>query len=141
MQGDKNGPHRYDDIIGLPRHSSAAHPHMPVADRAAQFSPFAALAGHGAAIRETARLTDQKIELDENSREILDEKLMSAVGRLGEQPEVAVTYFVPDGRKSGGSYATAHGRVKKLDEYEGLIVLSDGTRIPLGDIIGIETEN
>lgn len=134
----KYNPHGYDDIIHLPHHVSTAHPQMAVSGRAAQFSPFAALSGHGAAVRETARLTEQRIELDEDSREILNEKLLMVMERLSERPEAAITYFVPDHRKDGGSYVTAEGRVKKIDEYKGLLVLSDGTGIPLNDIVHLD---
>ena len=109
--------HRYDDIIHLPHHVSTAHPPMPAADRAAQFSPFAALAGHEAAIRETARLTDERAELDENAKAVLDEKLRMIQEMLPAHPEITVTYFQPDAKKSGGAYVSVTGRVKKLDLY------------------------
>lgn len=130
--------HRYDDIIHLPHHVSVTHPPMDVSDRAAQFSPFAALTGHGAAIHEAARLTDQKMELDEDSKETLNEKIMVLIGRLREQPAVTITYFVADGKKEGGYYTAVKGNIKKIDEYEGLIILVDETRVPLCDVIEIE---
>ncbi len=131
---------RYDDIINLPHPTSARHPRMPIHDRAAIFSPFAALTGHGAAIVETARLTDRRIELDEDSRAVLDEKQRILEDVIGQQPEVAVTWFQPDARKDGGSYVTATGKLKRVDGVERTIIFTDGTRIPLDDIIDIESE-
>lgn len=132
-----NGP--YDDIIHLPRHVSAVHPPMPMADRAAQFSPFAALSGYGDAIRESARLTGRRIELDEDAQAALDEKLGLLAGAEGESPEISVTYFLPDRKKSGGAYVTAAGRLKKLDGARRVLRLQCGTEIPLEDILEIES--
>ena len=131
---------RYDDIIALPHPTSERHPRMPIRDRAAIFSPFAALTGHGAAIVETARLTERRIELDEDSRETLDLKQRILEDLAGEQPEVSVTWFRPDARKAGGSYVTATGRLKKTDSVERIMTLTDGTRIPLDDILDIQSE-
>lgn len=125
----------YDDIIHLPHHRSARHPRMPMIDRAAQFSPFAALAGHGAALEETARLTDRKIELAEDEKMLLDEKLRRLLETGGE---AAFTWFLPDGRKEGGTYITAIGTLKRIDTMEGRIILADGTAIPIEDILEIE---
>lgn len=130
--------HKYDDIINLSHHVSRMHPPMPTADRAAQFAPFAALTGHYDAVRETARLTDERIELDESCKEILDRKLRDIRQRLGEEPEVTVTYFVPDERKSGGSYETVTGCVRKIDEYERVLVLTDAARILIDEILELE---
>lgn len=127
--------HKYDDIINLPHHVSGTHAHMPAADRAAQFAPFAALTGHQEAVRETARHTDERIELDESCKEVLDEKLRYIREQAGERPVVTVTYFVPDDHKSGGSYVTVTGRMKKIDEYEKSLVMDDGERIWMEDII------
>lgn len=129
---------KYDDIMYLPHPVSARHPQMPLADRAAQFSPFAALTGHEAAIRETARLTKERVELDESRKEILDERLQMIRENLSEKPEVTFTYFQPDERKSGGAYLTVTGRVKKVDGYERRILLEDGTVVPLEELIDIE---
>lgn len=131
---------RYDDILHLPHPTSQRHPRMPIADRAAIFSPFAALTGHAAAIQETARLTDQRLELDEDTKAALDRKQQMLEGCLVEQPEVTVTWFLPDERKAGGSYVTTVGRLKKTDHVERLMILTDGTRIPLDDILDIESE-
>lgn len=132
--------HQYDDIIDLPHHVSATRPRMSMIDRAAQFSPFAALTGYDAAIKETGRLTDKRIELTEDSRAILDRKQQFLVDNLADYPEVSVTYFVPDERKSGGAYVTVTGRVKKVDDYQRLLTLTDGTKIPLDEILDMESE-
>lgn len=113
---------------------------MPIRDRAAIFSPFAALTGHGVAIVETARLTERRIELDEDSRETLDLKQRMLEELAGEQPEVSITWFRPDARKAGGSYVTSTGRLKKTDGVERVMVLMDGTRISLDDILDIQSE-
>ena len=132
--------HRYDDIIELPHHVSKKHTQMPLYDRAAQFAPFAALTGHEDAIRETARLTEDEILLDESSKELLDERLQYLLEHLTERPEVTVTYFMPDERKSGGAYVTVTGVVKKVDEYRGRIVLEDGREIDFADIVELKVE-
>lgn len=128
----------YNDIINLPHHTSSSRPRMSVLDRAAQFSPFAALTGYDAAVKETARLTDQWIELDEYEKALLDEKLQFVQEHLEDSMEVAVTYFQPDERKSGGKYVLYTGRVKKIDLYERLLVMAGGVRIPIEDIIAVE---
>ncbi len=128
---------QYDDIIHLPHHVSTRHPQMTAADRAAQFSPFAALTGYEAAIAETARLTERKPELDENKKEELDIKLQMIREHLSMKPEAAITYFVPDSRKAGGSYLQVSGIVKKVDEREHLIIMEDGTSIPFHEIYEI----
>ena len=127
----------YDDIINLPHPTSARHPRMPLADRAAIFSPFQALVGHGAAIEETARLTDHKIELTEDEKAVLDEKLrlLLETGAPG-----TFTWFQPDEKKDGGAYVTNLGTIKKIDPLQGIVVLMDGTVIPIEDILEIEDE-
>lgn len=125
----------YDDIIDLPHPTSARHPRMPMADRAAQFSPFAALVGHGAAIEETVRLTDRKIELTEDEKAILDEKLRYLLEAGGE---AVFTWFLPDEKKDGGAYVTNLGTIKKIDPLQGIVVLMDGTVIPIEDILEIK---
>ena len=137
MPNRTDGPHRYDDIIELPHHVSGIHPRMSLHDRAAQFAPFSALSGHGAAIRETARLTDRRIELTESETDLLNEKLMLLQERIEEEPSAEFTWFVPDTRKEGGSYITRSGRVKKFLPSEGIAVLTDGYRIPLEAITEI----
>ena len=132
--------HQYDDIIDLPHHVSATRPRMSMIDRAAQFSPFAALTGYDAAIKETGRLTDERIDLSEESRAALDRKQQLLLDNLADRPEVSVTYFVPDERKAGGAYVTVTGRVKKVDDYQRLLLLTDGTKIPLDEILDMESE-
>jgi hypothetical protein len=130
----------YDDIINLPHHVSKAHPPMAVIDRAAQFSPFAALTGYDAAIRETARMTDERIELDESTKAALNDRLQIMADRMKEHPEIAITYFQPDAKKEGGAYVTAIGTAKKIDECERFVVMTDGTAIFIDDIISIDGE-
>ena len=130
--------HKYDDIIRLTHHVSARHPQMSIHDRAAQFSPFAALTGHDAAIRETERLTEEWVELDEDSKEQLDERLQMIREHLAERPEITFTFFQPDERKQGGAYRTITGKVKKIDEYEHRILLEDGTALMVEHLVSIE---
>ena len=124
----------YDDIIDLPHPTSENHPRMPAADRAAQFSPFAALTGYEAVIHETARLTDERIELNEDE---LAEKLRMVLAWDGEPLLVSITYFQADDRKPGGSYNTDQGYIKRLDELQRMIVMKDGRKIPVDDVIEI----
>ena len=128
----------YDDIIGLPHPMSNKHPQMTLIDRAAQFSPFAALTGYEGAVKETARLTDERLELDEYEKEILNGKLQLIAERLSERPEAEITYFQPDERKAGGAYVSAAGTVKKLLTHEHIVIMEDGTRIPIEDISEIK---
>ncbi len=128
----------YEDIINLPRHVSTTHPHMAAIDRAAQFSPFAALTGYDAAIKETARLTDARVELDEYSTNALNDRLQIIAEHIAQQPEIAITYFQPDIMKSGGSYATAAGMAKKIDEHKRVVIMTDGTTIPIDEIVSME---
>lgn len=125
---------KYDDILHLPHPTSSRHPRMSMADRAAQFSPFAALTGHGAAVSETARLTDRKAELSEDIQGLLDLKQHLLLEHIDEQPEISVTWFQPDVRKEGGQYRTVTARLQRVDAYARLLVLTDGTRIPLDDV-------
>lgn len=128
----------YNDIINLPHHVSPTRPQMSMMDRAAQFSPFAALTGYDAAIKETGRLTDEKIELGEEELSILNMKYQLLVDSLDEEPEVNITYFKPDDRKAGGAYLTASGTVKKIDDFERIIFMKNGTKIPMDDVLSIE---
>lgn len=128
---------KYDDIINLPHHVSKTHPHMSMIDRAAQFSPFMALVGYGDEVKETERLTDVRIEIDEGEKEILNEKLLLIAENLHERPFAAITYFRPDIKKDGGEYVTAEGNVKKINEYEKTVTMTDGTVIQIEEIIGI----
>ena len=118
----------YDDIINLPHHVSSTRPQMSMIDRAAQFSPFAALTGYDAAIKETGRLTDEKIELDEEALSNLNMKFQILFENPDEQPDIAITYFKPDETKSGGAYLTTTDKIKKVDEYERIITTAKGTK-------------
>ena len=122
---------RYDEIINLPHHVSKTRPQMPMSDRAAQFAPFAALTGYDSAIKETGRLTNERIELDEEALTALDRKYQLLMDVFDDAPEVTITYFQPDERKAGGQYVSATGTVKKVDTFGRRIILQDGTRIPL----------
>jgi hypothetical protein len=130
----------YDDIINLPHHISKMRPQMSMKDRAAQFSPFAALTGYDAAIKETGRLTDEKIELDDEALNNLNMKFQILFEKLDEQPDIAITYFKPDETKSGGAYLTTTDKLKKVDEYERIITTANGTKIPMDDVINLESE-
>ncbi len=131
---------KYDDIINLPHHVSPSHPKMPISDRAAQFSPFAALTGYEAAVEETARLTEKKAELSEDMKTVLNEKIQIILDRLDECPEVIITHFVPDKRKDGGAYLRVAGVVKAVDAYERRILMADKTSIPIDQIREIDGE-
>ena len=125
---------RYDEIINLPHHVSKTRPQMSLSDRAAQFAPFAALTGYDSAIKETGRLTDERIELDEEALTALDRKYQLLMDTLDDAPEVTIIYFQPDERKAGGQYVSATGTVKKVDTFGRRILLQDGTRIPLDSV-------
>ena len=128
---------RYDDIIHLQHPTSSKHPRMAALGRAAQFSPFAALTGYEGSIRETARLTETKAELDEDKIAALDMKLRFLADHLTECPEVSITYFKPDSRKQGGAYQVITGMVKKIDAFEKTVLMAEGTLIPIADIFEI----
>ena len=129
---------KYSRIINMPHHVSSKHPRMSMIDRAAQFSPFAALTGYDAAVKETARLTEQKVDLDEYEKADLDERLRIAT-ELGS-PEITIKYFKPDERKIGGSYISVTGVIKKIDSYERIVIMRDGLKIPIDDVNSIEGE-
>ena len=131
---------KYDEIMGLPHHVSKTRPQMPMSDRAAQFAPFAALTGYGSAIKETGRLTDERIELDEEALTALDRKYQLLMDVFDNAPEVTITYFQPDERKAGGRYVSATGAVKKVDDFERRITMQDGARIPMDDVLSIDGE-
>lgn len=128
---------QYADIINLPHHVSVTRPQMSIADRAAQFSPFAALTGYHDTIREAGRLTEEKIEIDEENLSILNLKFRLLVDRLDDEPEITFTYFKPDTRKAGGAYVKMTGAVKKVDDCERLIIMQSGTKIPMDDILNM----
>ena len=128
----------YDDIINLPHHISKKRPQMSLYDRAAQFSPFAALTGHDDAIKETARLTEKQVILDENIREILDKKIQIINSRLKESAvEIKVTYFIRDIYKDGGMYATSVEKIKKVDYIKMVILTENQKIIPVNTITDI----
>ena len=131
---------KYDAIMGLQHHVSKTRPQMPMSDRAAQFAPFAALTGYDSAIKETGRLTDEKIELDEEALTALDMRYQLLIDALDDQPEVTITFFRADERKEGGTYLTVTGTVKKIDTYERLITMQDCAKIPMDDVLTIEGE-
>ena len=130
--------HRYVDILGLPRPVSKNHAPMPLTERAAQFSPFAALTGYGDAVAETARLTQERIELDESRKLQIGAVLSRAQERIREQPEAVLVYFVQDALKEGGSYVTVLGRIRKIDPLSQTLSLTDGTRIPMEDLVELD---
>lgn len=127
----------YNDILHLPHHVSPKRKQMSQHDRAAQFAPFAALTGYDAAVEETARSTGQRVELDENEKQLLNSKLQIIEERLGENFQVSITYFIPDTRKPGGAYRTETGVVKKIHPTEQLLLMSSGTTILINDILAI----
>lgn len=131
----------YDDIIDLPHHVSETHPPMSRADRAAQFSPFAALTGYDVAVRETARVTERRIELDEGVKAELNARLNCILEHLSEHPQVSITYFMPDEKKSGGAYRTVTGAVRKLDSFAKTLTLVDGTVVPMEEMVHVELWN
>ena len=129
---------KYDDIIDLPHHISVSRPQMPMLDRAAQFMPFRALTGYEDAVHETARPTDKKPELTEDEKSLLDMKLQRLADRLDSHPQVTLTWFQPDKRKTGGVYVTTTGQIKKIDDFEGALILLGGERILIEDILDIQ---
>lgn len=143
VSGTMKDPNRYDDMLNLPHHQSKTHPKMTRYNRAAQFSPFAALTGYEDTIAETARLTDCRLELDENAKAILDTKFLMIIDRLNDHQELEFTYYVPDRLKEGGSYQTVSGVVKKISITERILILyaangiSDGPAIQIDQIVDI----
>lgn len=131
---------KYSDIIDMPHHVSTKHPRMSLEDRAAQFSPFAALTGHEDAIKETARITDEFVELDADKKQEIDEKLQMIRMALADNKKIKaqIIYFKPDSKKSGGSYENITGNIKKIDEYNGLIIFDDKTSIKIESVIDID---
>lgn len=129
---------KYDDIINLPHHVSKTRPKMSLEQRSAQFAPFSALTGYEDEIAETGRLVDGRLDLDEEMKQILDRKLQKITDNIKEQPKATITYFVPDNKKDGGKYVTDTGKIKKIDKYKNVIILVDGTEIPINDAVDIE---
>ena len=130
----------YTDILNLPHPTSKKHPRMTRTARAAQFAPFAALTGYNEAVKETARLTTEQLELDDTEKAQLNEKLQLLRQHLPRQLPITITFFIPDTKKAGGSYQTITGPVKKIQEYERRLIMTDGTIIPIDAIIGLYGE-
>ncbi len=131
---------KYADIINMPHHVSPNRPRMSDTDRAAQFSPFAALTGYDSTVAEAGRLTDKKLNISEDMKTVLNEKMQMIFDYLDDKPFISVTYFVPDKKKSGGAYVTVSGVVKEISEYDRAIILTDKTSIPIEQICEIEGE-
>lgn len=131
---------QYDDIINLPHHISKKHPQMSLYARSAQFAPFAALTGYEDAVKETARETYERIEIEDELKSILDSKLQIILGQIKNKPEISFTYFIADSKKDGGKYVVVTGLVKKVDLYNQYIYLADNTEIPINEIIDISGE-
>lgn len=129
----------YSDIINLSRPVSK-RPRMTLEQRSAQFAPFAALTGYEGQVKETARLTNKKIEINEELKEILNQKIQLIQKKIKEQPQIEITYFIPDSKKDGGRYETVTNSVKKIDTYKGEIILIDETTIAIDEIIDISSE-
>ena len=128
----------YEDIVNLPPHISENHSQPTMKDRAARFAPFAAITGYEEMVLEEARVTEERIDLDEGTLSLLNEKLNMIQEFLDEEPEVTITYFEPDKKKSGGAYVSITGLVKRIDEYERLVIMKDGKKINIEDIYGIQ---
>lgn len=131
---------KYEDMLELPHHVSAKRPRMDMIDRAAQFTPFAALTGHDAVIRETARLVDQPVELTESRRAELDAQLQALSEQMVGQSVVTITHYVPDLWKEGGAYVRTTGRIKKVDAVARALVLVDGSGIDLDMITDVDVD-
>lgn len=130
----------YDDIIDLPHPTSMKHPRMSAEARAAQFSPFAALTGYDEAVKETARLTDWKIELGDYQTEKLSKRTDIIIDMLNDEPEVTIEYFVPDEKKDGGAYVSVTVNIKDVDLVNRLFITTDKQKIPMDDVLSIESE-
>ena len=131
---------KYKDIINLPHKQSNKRPHMPLLDRAAQFAPFAALTGYDDAVKETARLTDRQIEIGEDTKIALNERLRIAMEQIENHPVITVTYFMADSRKNGGAYVKHTGVIKKIDECERKVIFRDQMVIPIDCIYEMDGE-
>lgn len=128
---------RYDDIINLERPRYIDLPPMSMHDRAAQFSPFAALVGYEDAVKETARLTDARRELSEDDTAELNRQLGELTKRLSERPKIRVTFFIPDKKKDGGRYASKIGNARTIDQYNNAIVFTDGEAVQIKDMYSV----
>lgn len=130
----------YEDIINIPRHISKTRPQATMADRAARFSPFAAISGYEEMVKEAARVTEERIEITDATKELLNEKLNMIAEFLDEEHEVTITYFEPDKKKSGGAYITITGVVKRIDELKRIVVMKNNKKIKIDDIYALDSE-
>ena len=130
----------YEDIINLPHYVSLKHPQMSMDARASQFAPFAALTGYDDEIKETARLTDKRIEIDEELKQILDMKIQVIKEKIASKPELEITYFIPDDKKDGGRYETIIDNISKIDNYNEKIIMQNGLKIEIKEVIDINSE-
>lgn len=132
-----NNQNKYSDIINLKHHISKVHKQMSLENRAVQFAPFSALTGYDDAIKQTTRITQERIEIDEEFKYTLNKKLIYIHNQISSNPKVTITYFVPDSKKMGGKYQTVTGNVRKIDKYNKIIMLINGLKIPIIEIINI----
>ncbi len=130
----------YEDIVDLPPHISKKHPQPTMMDRAARFAPFAAITGYEEMVLEEARVTEERVDLDEGALSLLNEKLNMIQEFIDEEPEIKITYFEPDKKKSGGAYVSVTGIVKRIDEYEHFVIMMDGKKISIEEIYGLESD-
>ena len=130
----------YEDIVELPPHISKKHPQPTMMDRAARFAPFAAITGYEEMVLEEARVTEERVDLDEGALSLLNEKLNMIQEFIDEEPEIKITYFEPDKKKSGGAYVSVTGIVKRIDEYEHFVIMMDGKKISIEEIYGLESD-
>jgi hypothetical protein len=139
-RGDMSNENKYGTIINHPHHVSERHPPLSRASYAAQFSPFAALTGYDSIVSETARITDEKPDLDEDAKELLSRKLTVVLNHIADKPAITVTYFLPDRKKDGGKLVTVKGTVRRYDELEKIIHMEDGAKIPVNSLMEISGE-
>ena len=140
LEGTRNNMNnKYESIIHLSHHISSKHPKMSIQSRAAQFAPYAALTGYNDEINETARLTNPKIELDMERKNLLDAKMRIILEYITLRPTVHITYFIPDVKKNGGNYVTTVGKIRKIDKFKQYIILENETKIPITEIIEIDS--
>ena len=130
----------YEDIVNLPRPVSKKHPEPPLSERAARFAPFAAITGYEEMVLEEARVTEEKIELDECALTMIDKRLNILQNHLSQSPEITVTYFVPDKKKNGGAYRIITGVAKRIDPYKKLLIINGDEKIQIEDIYKLESE-
>ena len=127
----------YEDIINMPHHVSTKHPKLSMEQRAAQFAPFAALTGYGDAVNETVRFTEDRIELTNEEKNVINSKLQEIENKILNNPKITITYFMPDLKKTGGEYITVIDNVKKIDKHRLCLILNNGKEIPINEIIEI----